>query len=99
MEWNTRIAIVGVGRVGAATAFALLLNSIPSELLLVDINKDLRDAQVRDLSDAALGCSSSTRVRSATHQEAGQCDIAIITAGSRYTIGRCSHPQSGPFPR
>ena len=84
----SRIAIVGVGQVGAATAYALILGSVVNELLLVDIKVDLRDGQVRDLSDVAYNSKSGTRVRPATHREAGQCDIVIITAGSKYSIGK-----------
>ncbi|OQD79312.1 hypothetical protein PENANT_c054G01741 [Penicillium antarcticum] len=79
----TRIAIIGVGQVGAAAAYALILSSVASELLLVDIKTDLRDGQVRDLSDVSYSCNSGTRVRAATHKEASQCDIVVITAGSK----------------
>jgi L-lactate dehydrogenase len=84
---NSRIAIVGVGQVGAAAAYALILGSIASELLLVDVKVDLRDGQVRDLSDVTYGIEVGTRVRAATHHEAGQCDIVVITAGSRFSRG------------
>lgn len=85
---ESRIAIVGVGQVGAAAAYALILGSVATELLLVDDNVSLRDGQVCDLSDVAYSCNSRTRVRAAGHHEAGQCDIIVITAGSRHTIGK-----------
>jgi L-lactate dehydrogenase len=84
----SRIAIVGVGQVGAAAAYALILGSVASELLLVDVKVDLRDAQVHDLSDVAYAIDGGTRVRAATHREAGQCDMVVITAGSRYSLGK-----------
>lgn len=84
----TRIAIIGVGQVGAALAYALILNSTAGELLLVDTKPDLRDGQVRDLSDVSYSCNSGTRVRAATHHEAGQCDVVVITAGSKSYRGR-----------
>ncbi|KAK4238365.1 lactate/ malate dehydrogenase [Achaetomium macrosporum] len=86
----SRIAIVGVGQVGAATAYALILGSVASELLLVDVKIELRDAQARDLSDVACSIHSSTRVRAGTHREAGQCDVVVITAGSRDLRGQTS---------
>ncbi|KAL2192463.1 lactate/malate dehydrogenase [Corynascus similis CBS 632.67] len=86
-EPTSRIAIVGVGQVGAAAAYALILSSIAGELLLVDVRVDWRDGQVRDLSDVAYGINSGTRVRAATHREASQCDVVVITAGSRWSIG------------
>jgi L-lactate dehydrogenase len=85
---TSKIAIVGVGHVGGCAANALLLGSICGELLLVDINIDFRDGQVRDLSDATYRENSSTRVRAGTYKEAGQCDIVIITAGTKRTRGK-----------
>lgn len=93
MSWKDerpvpQIAIVGVGQVGAAAAYALTLRSIPAELLLVDVQVDLRNSHVRDLADAAYSCNSCARVRAASHHEAGQSDIVVITAGSRYSVGK-----------
>ncbi|KAL5355920.1 lactate dehydrogenase/glycoside hydrolase [Aspergillus floccosus] len=84
------IAIIGVGQVGGAAAYALILSSVASELILVDIRSGVRDAQVRDLTDAAYACNSGTRVRAGTHHEARECDIVVITAGSRYSMGETS---------
>lgn len=85
---DSQIAIVGVGQAGAAAAYALTLASVASELLVVDVNLDLRDGQVYDLSDAAYSMNSRTRVRAATLHEAGRCDIVVITAGSKYSLGK-----------
>lgn len=40
----SQVAIIAVGQVGDAAAFAFVLWSIPSELLLVDLKIDLRDS-------------------------------------------------------
>jgi L-lactate dehydrogenase len=80
-----RIAIIGAGSVGATCAYALLLRRICSQILLVDTDITRLQAQVQDLSDAAF--LSSTRVRSATPAEAGQCDIIVITAGAKQREG------------
>ncbi|SPO01805.1 related to lactate dehydrogenase [Cephalotrichum gorgonifer] len=87
---GSRIAIVGVGQVGGAAAYSLIPASIASELLLVDTRVDFRDGQVQDLSDVAYSSKSRTRVRAGTYSDASQCDIVIITVGSRYTIGETS---------
>jgi len=84
---GARIAIIGSGQVGSVTASALLRGSMYSELLMVDIKPDLRDGQVRDLSDASYCEGSSTHIRAGTYKEAGQCDVAVITAGSRRRRG------------
>lgn len=82
----TRIAIIGTGRLGSATAYSLLLSpsTSPTEILLIDPNLPLLTAQVTDLSDAAYALNSTTLVRPATYHEAGQCDVIVITAGSRH---------------
>lgn len=85
---KSQVAIVGVGKVGAAVAHALILGSIVDEVLLVDIKVEFRDGHVADLSDAAYCTGSKTRVRSATYREASQCDIVILAAGSKYSLGK-----------
>jgi L-lactate dehydrogenase len=94
---ESRIAIIGVGQVGAAAAYALIKSSIANELLLVDKNVSLRDGQICDLSDAAYSCNSRTKVRAADYLEAGQCDIIVIAAGSRHTIGKGLSPMTLTF--
>jgi L-lactate dehydrogenase len=84
----SRIAIIGVGQVGTAAAYAIILHSLASELLLVDIKTDLRDAEVIDLTDVSYSCNSRTIVRAATHQEARDSDIVVITAGTKYSRGK-----------
>ncbi|KHO00390.1 Multicopper oxidase family protein [Metarhizium album ARSEF 1941] len=93
----SQIAIVGVGAVSGAAAFALVISSIARELLLVDINTTLRDAQVRHLSDVAYSSNGATRVRAATHHKAGQCDIAIITAASKRVLGTSLTSEKHPI--
>ncbi|KAM6510183.1 hypothetical protein FALCPG4_017808 [Fusarium falciforme] len=81
-------AIVGVGQVGGAAAYALILSSLASELLLVDTDIERRNGQVQDLRDVAYGCNSGTHIREATHQEAAKADMIVVTAGSKHTIGQ-----------
>jgi L-lactate dehydrogenase len=88
MSLNSKIALIGVGQVGSAAAYALILGSVADELLLVDIKPDLRESQVYDLSDVAYSSNSRTRVRAASYREASQCNIVVITAGSRITLGK-----------
>lgn len=83
-----QIAIIGIGQVGGAAAYALILSSLASELLLVDTDIERRNGQVRDLCDVAYGCNNGTRVRAASHHEAAKADIVVVTAGSKHTIGK-----------
>jgi L-lactate dehydrogenase len=82
---TSRIAIVGVGDVGAAIAFACIMNHVAGEILLVDVKEDFRNAQVLDLGDAAYRGSPS--VRAGSYKEAGQADIVVVTAGAKQKPG------------
>ncbi|CAG8526883.1 5079_t:CDS:2 [Funneliformis caledonium] len=85
MVQRSRVAIIGAGSVGATIAFALLLQKVSSEIILVDIVEETVQGQVLDLSDADF--ITSTQTRGGTFQEAGQCDIIIITAGAKQKPG------------
>ena len=85
---KTSIAILGCGDVGSTLAYTLLLNPICSEVIMVDLKKELLEAQVRDLSDATYGGRAATKVRAGTHKDAGQADIIVITAGAKQKPGK-----------
>lgn len=79
------MAIIGAGSVGSAIAFACLMRSVVSELLINDFNPKVCQGQVLDLQDAAF--VSNTKVRIGTPKECGQADIIVITAGARQRPG------------
>jgi len=83
----SRIAIIGAGEVGSTIAYSLILNPIAGDILLVDPQEEVRNAQVQDLSDATYHGNTTTHVRAGTHKEAGQCDIVVITAGAKQKEG------------
>jgi L-lactate dehydrogenase len=84
---KTTIAVLGCGDVGATLAYTLILQSICSEVILVDPKTTLLQGQVRDLSDATYRGGSGTKIRAGTHLEAGQADIVVITAGAKQKPG------------
>lgn len=82
---SSTIAILGAGSVGSAIAQSLLLRRVVADLILVDIDHELCQAQVQDLSDATH--LSNVRIRHGSHADAGQADIIILTAGAKQRIG------------
>ncbi|KAI1302834.1 hypothetical protein EDD11_005480 [Mortierella claussenii] len=82
---GSQMAIIGAGSVGSSIAFACLMRSVVSELLINDFNEKVCQGQVLDLQDAAF--VSSTKVRVGTSKECGQADIIVITAGARQRSG------------
>ncbi|KAM3430927.1 hypothetical protein MY1884_008971 [Beauveria asiatica] len=81
-----RIAIIGIGKVGAAVAYSIIHKQIASEVLILDLKEDFQDAQVQDLRDST-SFGISPRVRPGTWKECGQCDIIVFTAGTNQKAG------------
>lgn len=82
---SSKVAIIGAGSVGAAVSYALLLRHVCADLMLVDIDAARCAGEVADLQDGTF--LANTRVRVGTPQEAGQCDIIVITAGAKQREG------------
>jgi len=77
---TTKISIIGSGSVGSATAFALMNHSIATEIVLVDINKDLAEGEAMDLSHGEVFVSP-VDVYAGDYPDTAGSDIVIITAG------------------
>ena len=75
-----RIAIVGSGMVGSTTAYALLLEGLPAEIVLIDKNQTLAEGHADDLRDAEL-YSHAVRVFAGDFSDCATADIIILTAG------------------
>lgn len=75
-----RVAIIGCGHVGATSAYALLLNGIAREIVLVDRNTEHADGEAMDLQHA-VPLGRPVRVWSGNYKDAGRAAIAVIAAG------------------
>lgn len=79
-EKGNKISIIGAGFVGSTTAYALMLEGIASELVIVDINKDKAEAEAMDLSHGAAFLKPCD-VKAGEYVDTKDSDIVIITAG------------------
>ena len=77
---DDRIAIVGAGHVGATAAYALMLRALFREIVLIDTNRALAEAESADIADANA-LARPTRVWSGDYADAASAAIAVITAG------------------
>ncbi|CUS22784.1 LAQU0S06e05930g1_1 [Lachancea quebecensis] len=80
-----KIVVVGVGSVGSATAYTLLLSGIVSEIVLIDINKDKAEGESMDLNHAA---PSNTRSRAGDYTDCAGAAIVIVTCGINQKHGQ-----------
>lgn len=75
-----RIAIIGAGHVGATAAFALMLRALFRDIILIDRDRALAEAEAADIADANA-VARPTRVRAGDYADAASAGIAVITAG------------------
>lgn len=76
-----RIAIIGAGHVGATAAYALMLRALVREIVLIDQDAGLAEAEAADLRDANA-LARPARIWAGGYADAAAADIAVITAGA-----------------
>jgi len=81
-----RIAIVGVGNVGATFAYALLQSGLAGEIVLIDHNKTKAEGEAMDLSHA-VPLTHSTRIWAGDYSDAKGAALTVITAGTSQKSG------------
>ena len=79
---NTRkVAIIGVGSVGATTAYALAQSRLFSEIVLIDINRKRAVGEAEDLGHA-MPFLSPIEIYAGDYRDISDAAIIIITAGA-----------------
>ncbi len=79
---KNRVAIIGCGRVGMASAYALIQSSFVRELVLVDRSADKAEGEAMDLRHAvAVPITSSIDIIVGDYAQAARCSIVVLTAG------------------
>ncbi|KAL2433464.1 putative L-lactate dehydrogenase [Exophiala dermatitidis] len=82
-----KVAIVGVGNVGASTAYGLLLSGLAAEIVLIDVNKKKAEGEAMDLCHAAP-FSHQTHIWAGDYTDCAGASIVIITAGLNQQPGQ-----------
>lgn len=77
---SAKISIIGAGFVGATTAYALMLNGLASEIVIVDINKEKAIGEVMDLNHG-VSFVKPVNIIAGDYEDTHDSDIIIITAG------------------
>lgn len=76
-----RIAIIGAGHVGSTAAYALMLRALVREIVLIDSDAALAEAEAIDISDANA-LARPARIWAGGYSDAATARLAIITAGA-----------------
>ena len=81
MTSNTKkIAIVGVGFVGASIAYSLTIKDIADEIVLIDVDNRKAEGEARDIQHG-ISYMGRSSVRAGNFGDCSDCDLIIVTAG------------------
>jgi len=83
---RSRIVVIGVGAVGATTAYTLLLRRRVDELVLIDANKKKAMGDALDMNHG-MPFLGNTKVWAGDYKDCAEADIIIITAGAAQKPG------------
>ncbi len=76
-----KVAIIGAGFVGASAAYAMSINNLVSELVLIDVNKEKAYGEALDISHG-LSFAGHMKVYSGEYSDVKDCDVIVVTAGA-----------------
>jgi L-lactate dehydrogenase len=82
----TRVAVVGVGNVGASFAYALVLSGLASELVLIDLDARRAEGEAMDLAHA-VPFTKPIRVWAGDYADCEGAAVTVITAGAAQRAG------------
>src|ERR1051325_1279694 len=76
-----RVAVVGVGNVGATFAYALLLSGLAAEIVLIDANRAKAEGEAMDLNHT-VPFTHPTRVWAGDYEDCAGAIVTVLAAGA-----------------
>ena len=76
-----KVAVVGCGFVGSASAFALMESGLFSEMVLIDVNKDKAEGEALDISHG-LPFAKPMSIYAGDYKDAADAAVLVVTAGA-----------------
>ncbi len=84
----SKISVIGAGAVGTATAYALLIKEVASDVVLYDIATEKVEAEVLDLAHGTLFTGFSRITGGSDIKLTADSDLIIVTAGAKQKPGQ-----------
>ena len=81
-----KVAVVGVGSVGASFAYSLMIHGLVSEISLIDVNAKKAKGEAMDL-EHGLPFVQPARINAGDYGECADADIVVIAAGAAQKPG------------
>ncbi len=81
-----KVAVIGAGNVGATFAYALLLDGLVAEIVLIDVDRERAEGEAMDLNHA-VPLANPTRIWAGDYADCAGADVVVVTAGSAQKPG------------
>lgn len=78
---GNKVAIIGAGKVGSSCAFALAHTGVASDIVLIDMMKELAEGEAMDISHGVAFLPPAT-IHSGDYDQCQDADVIVITAGT-----------------
>ncbi len=86
MSKFTKVAIIGAGAVGTATAYSILTRGICSEIVLIDINKEKAFGEILDMQHSIDYQTRNVKLLAGEYSDCKDADIVVLTVAAP-TVG------------
>ncbi|MBQ8978219.1 MAG: L-lactate dehydrogenase [Oscillospiraceae bacterium] len=77
---SNKVTIIGAGSVGSTIAYTMVVNSIASEIVLIDINENKAIGEAMDIRQGVPYCSPAS-IYSGSYEDAKGSNVVILTSG------------------
>ncbi|XP_074663174.1 L-lactate dehydrogenase-like [Tubulanus polymorphus] len=84
---HSKVSVVGVGQVGMACAFTVMLQNVASEIALVDVIPEKLKGEMMDLQHGQAFLKKVTIKASTDYKVTAGSKICVVTAGARQRDG------------
>ncbi len=75
-----KISVVGIGRVGSALAFTVVIKGLADELVLVHRTEEVADGEARDLAHASAFADHRMTIRAGQVEDTSGSDVVVVCA-------------------
>ncbi|QQR55355.1 L-lactate dehydrogenase [Candidatus Peregrinibacteria bacterium] len=82
-----KVTVIGAGNVGATAAYAMLMDGTPTELVLIDRNREKAEGLVLDMEHSMAFFNATKVVGTDDYAYARNSHLVVITAGARQQEG------------
>ena len=79
---DSKVVIVGVGNVGATTAYSILNQGICEEVVLIDVNKEKAIAEAMDMQHSIYFMNRNMSIKAGDYSDCRDADVVVITASA-----------------